>query len=191
MFLLFALICRLKPRFDVINYLQQDVICFKVQSLNIKGKRFFVSYRLVPPVVTFPAALLAIQEGMLSCLARGTPPIYTALIRNSTVLVNTTNTTTIRLFKDGNYKCKAINRYGTDIKEVQVNFKSKKFFSGLISLFLSNIVQCFSQSHVNLQETPCNGPGPPSPCNAKNDELETITQSEVPCCPYCVSKICF
>ena len=93
-------------------------------------------------MVTFPAALLAIQEGVLSCSARGTPPTYTALIRTSTVLVNTTNTATIRLYKDGNYTCQAINQYGTDVKKLQVNFKSKRFSSGLISIFLSNIVEC-------------------------------------------------
>ena len=89
-------------------------------------------------MATFPAAMLAIQGGMLSCSARGTPPIYTALIRNSTALVNTTDTATIRLHKDGNYTCQAINKYGTDIKELQVNFKSKRSSSGLISIFLYN-----------------------------------------------------
>ena len=93
-------------------------------------------------MVTFPAAMLATQGGMLSCSARGTPPIYTALVRNSTALVNTTDTATIRLYKDGNYTCQAINQYGTDIKELQVNFKSKRFSSGLISKFLSSILQC-------------------------------------------------
>ena len=131
-------------------------------------------------MVTFPAAWLAIQGGMLSCSARGTLPIYTALIRNSTVLVNTTNTATIRLYKDGNYTCQAINQYGTHVKELQVNFKSKKFSSGLISLFLSNNYSTMlqSQSQVNFEETPCNGPVGPnalSPCTAKNDGLDTIT----------------
>jgi len=54
-------------------------------------------------------------------------PIYTALIRNSTVLVNTTNTATILLDKDGKYTCQAINQYGTDVKELQVNFTTKTF----------------------------------------------------------------
>jgi len=80
-------------------------------------------------MVTFPAAVLAIQGGMLSCSARGTPSIYTALIWNSTVLVNTTNTATIpRLDKDGNYTCQATNQYGTDVKELQVNFTSNGVF---------------------------------------------------------------
>ena len=110
----------------------------------------FILNHLVPPTVTFPAALLAIQGGMVSCSARGTPPIYTALIRNSTVLVNKTNTATIRLYKDGNYTCQATNQYGTDIKELQVNFTSKRFSSGLISLFLSSTIQCL---RFSLKET--------------------------------------
>ena len=103
-------------------------------------------------MITFPAAWLAIQGGMLSCSARGTPPIYTALIRNSKVLVNTTNTSTIRLYKDGNYTCQAINQYGTHGKELQVNFKSKRFSSGLISLFLSNIKSIINQLFCNLHD---------------------------------------
>ena len=100
-------------------------------------------------MVTFPAAVLAIQGGMLSCSARGTPPIYTALIWKSTVLVSTTNNTaTIRLDKDGSYTCQATNQYGTDVKEFQVNFASKRVFSGLISLFLSNMVQCLRNQIV-------------------------------------------
>ena len=76
---------------------------------------------------------------MLSCSARGTPPIYTALIRNSTALVNTTNTATSRLYKDGQYTCLATNQYGTDVKELQVNFTSEVFVFVLNFLFLSNL----------------------------------------------------
>jgi len=140
-----ALLCQLKPCLDVICAsitARCDLVKINVSryglSIAIKGKRFLISYRLVPPTVTFPAALLAIQGGMLSCSARGTSPIYTALIRNSTVLVNTTNTATIRLHKDGNYTCKVTNQYGTDVKEFQFNFTGEGCF-GLRSLFLSHI----------------------------------------------------
>ena len=138
-----ASLCQLKPRFDVIcASITARCDLFKInvskygQSINIKGNFFFISNRSVPPTVTFPAALLAIQGGMLSCSARGTPPIYTALIRNSRVLVNTTNTATIRLDKDGNYTCQAINQYGTDMKELQVNFTSKSFFLSNLSFLV-------------------------------------------------------
>ena len=126
-------------------------------------------------MVTFPAAVLAIQGGMLSCSANGTPPVHTALIHNSTVLVNTTNTTTIRLYKDGNYTCQAINQYGTDVKEFQVNFKSKR---PTLSFFVKYSTMLESQSHVNFEDKPCNGAVGPkelSSCTAKIDGLKTIT----------------
>ena len=112
---------------------------------------------------------------MLSCSANGTPPIYTALIRTSTVLVNTTNNATIRLSKNGNYTCQANNQYGTDIKELQVNFKSKR---PTLCFLVKYSTMLESQSHVNLEDTRCNGPVGPialSPCTAKIEGLETIT----------------
>ena len=84
----------------------------------------------------FPAALLAAQGGMLSCSARGTPPIYTALVQNSTVVVNTTKTATIRLHKEGNYTCQATNQYGTDVGELRI---SKRFFPGLAYLLCCRV----------------------------------------------------
>ena len=50
----------------------------------------------------------------LSCTANGTLPIIIAIIRNSTTVVNTTNTASIRVDKEGNYTCRAISEYGTD-----------------------------------------------------------------------------
>ena len=51
----------------------------------------------------------------------GPPPIYTALIHNSTVLFNTTTTTGIfKLENDGNYTFVATNRFATDVKEFSV-----------------------------------------------------------------------
>jgi len=112
---------------------------------------------------------------MLSCSAGGTPPIYTALIRNSTVLVNTTNTATIRLYKDGKYTCQANNQYGADVKELQVNFTSKRFSSGIISLFLSSKKTMLEiQPQGNLEKTP-SGCKAPSPFIAKKmNRLQTV-----------------
>ena len=143
-----ASLCQLKPHFDVscasitarCDLLENSVSRYG-QSMNIKGKSFFISYWLAPPTITFPAALLAVQGGMLSCSARGTPPIYTTLIRNSTILTNTTNTATIRLYEEGNYTCQAINQYGTEMGELRVSFPSKMcfclfvFFPGQAYLF--------------------------------------------------------
>lgn len=57
----------------------------------------------------------------LSCPVTGTPPIHTALIRNSTVLVNSTYIIAT-IIEEGNYSCLATNEYGTDLKEFSVIF---------------------------------------------------------------------
>lgn len=58
----------------------------------------------------------------LTCSATGTSPIYTAIIRRSIVLVNTTSTATIKLIEEGNYTCVVTNKYGTDTREFSVIF---------------------------------------------------------------------
>ena len=50
------------------------------------------------------------------CSATGTPPIYIVLIQNFTVLMNTTNTTSSKLYQEGNYTCVATSKYGSDVK---------------------------------------------------------------------------
>ena len=50
------------------------------------------------------------------CSATGTLPIYIALIRNFTVLMNTTNTASSKLYQEGNYTCVATSKHGTDVK---------------------------------------------------------------------------
>ena len=54
------------------------------------------------------------------CLATGTPPIYIALIRNFTVLMNNTNTASSKLNQEGNYTCVASSKYGTDEKHFAI-----------------------------------------------------------------------
>ena len=78
---------------------------------------------IVSPKVKLAAPVLKVLPGYkLSCSATGTRPIHTALIKNSTVLVNTTRTARIVLNEEGNYTCVAINMYGTDLGEVSVIF---------------------------------------------------------------------
>lgn len=55
----------------------------------------------------------------------GSPPIYTAIIRNSTVLVNTTKTASIHIYHEGNYTCVATSNFGTDLKEFIAIFSGK------------------------------------------------------------------
>ena len=83
---------------------------------------------LVPPKVILRSATLRELPGykLSVCSVTGSLPIYTALIWNSTVLVNATNTVvTIALKKEGNYTCVATSKYGTDVKEFSVIFNGK------------------------------------------------------------------
>ena len=74
---------------------------------------------LVSPKVLIPAPVVQVLTGTkLSCSATGTPPIYIAIIRNSTTLLNTTNSASIPVTEGGNYTCRATSKYGTDEKEV-------------------------------------------------------------------------
>jgi len=59
----------------------------------------------------------------------GTPPIYTALIHNSSVVSNTTKTLDrFILVKDGNYSFVATNRFGTDVKKFTAIVTGKTLF---------------------------------------------------------------
>ena len=79
------------------------------------------SLPLVSPKVVFPASVVReFPQGRLSCSAIGIPPIYIAIIRNSTTLVNTTNPASIQVREEGDYTCQAISKYGTDEREFTV-----------------------------------------------------------------------
>ena len=74
-----------------------------------------------------PSVVRALPGYRLYCLAIGTPPVYTALMRNSTTLVNRTNTATITLHEEGNYTCVSTNKYGTDVRNFTVIFIGETF----------------------------------------------------------------
>ena len=110
----------------------------------------------------------ALPDQRLPCSATGTPPIYKALIRNSTVLMNTTETASIVLHEEGNYSCVATSKYGTDRKEFSVIFTGKTFCNelntwcaGIVSdcnvsfslLFLACGSQCAHESGVSWGNT--------------------------------------
>lgn len=69
----------------------------------------------------------ALSGYRLSCPVTGTPPIHTALIRNSTVLVNTTGLIEA-VIQEGNYTCQANNVYGVDVKDFSVTFVGETSF---------------------------------------------------------------
>ncbi|CAH3106170.1 unnamed protein product, partial [Porites lobata] len=78
----------------------------------------------VPPKVVLPAPVVTALPGFkLRCKATGSPLISIALLRNNTVLVNTTNSEAIiTLDRQGNYSCVASSKYGFDKKEFPVIF---------------------------------------------------------------------
>ncbi|XP_078352403.1 uncharacterized protein LOC144637130 [Oculina patagonica] len=84
----------------------------------------FSTFPHVPPNISLPdAAVVRTLPGYrVTFPVTGSPPIHTAIIRNSTVLVNTTNTAGIRIFEEGNYTCVATSNYGTDVKEFTASF---------------------------------------------------------------------
>jgi len=80
-------------------------------------------YSLALPSIKLadPAPVKPLVAGdILSCSAFGTLPIYVLLIRNSTVLANTTNTANVRIYKGGNYSCVTSNKFGTDSRVIPV-----------------------------------------------------------------------
>ena len=83
---------------------------------------------LYPIVRTLPGFKLHV------CSTKGTPPVYTALTRNSTVLINTTDTdVNIRLHQEGNYTCVATGKYAVDSKEFSVFFNGKTSWKTIIN----------------------------------------------------------
>ena len=72
-----------------------------------------------------PTVVRALSGYQLTCPVIGTPPVYTAFIRNFTVLVNATYTATIPVIEEGNYTCVATNKYGVDEKDFYVVFNGE------------------------------------------------------------------
>jgi len=70
----------------------------------------------VPPKIVSDAAVRVEPGSQVPCLANGTPPIFIALVRNFTLVMNTTNTASSKLYQEGNYTCVATSKYGTDEK---------------------------------------------------------------------------
>jgi len=89
----------------------------------------------VPPKIVSDAAVRVEPGSQVPCSASGTLPIYIALIRNFTVVMNTTNIASSKLYQGGNYTCVATSKYGTDVKHFVVEGGEK------IRYFETNPVQ--------------------------------------------------
>lgn len=84
-----------------------------------------------PVVRTLPGFQLSV------CSTKGTPPLYTTLTKNSTVLINTTdNDIAIRLYEEGNYTCVATGKDGADVGEFSVIFNGKVSCQRALKSFL-------------------------------------------------------
>ena len=83
-------------------------------------------FLVVPPRVMLPAGVVRSLPGYkVWCSASGSPPIYIAIKRNSTVLVNTTGTAKIPLYEEGDYTCVVTSRYGANSSDFFVTFIGK------------------------------------------------------------------
>ena len=104
----------------------------------------------------------------MQCSAIGALPIYIALIRDFTVLMNTTNTASSKLYQEGNYTCVATNMYGTDVKNFVVkggekiryfetNPMQRVAYQSCITLFtlnfsISRITENFFSNHASSKK---------------------------------------
>ena len=79
------------------------------------------------PKIVLDAAVRLEPGSQVQCSAVGVLPIFIALIRNFTVLMNTTNTASSKLYQEGNYTCVATNKYGTDVKHFVIKGKKIRF----------------------------------------------------------------
>ena len=95
--------------------------------MSVKSSKSGFFFVLVLPKVVLGLSFLVGPFGSrLSCSATGIPPIYIAIIRNSTTLVNTTNTASVYVNEEGNYTCRATSKYGTDEREFVVAMAGKE-----------------------------------------------------------------
>ncbi|CAH3044747.1 unnamed protein product [Pocillopora meandrina] len=85
----------------------------------------------VPPSISLPAVVEAFPGYFVTIPVTGTPPTYTAIIRNSTVLVNTTGTAAFRFYEESNCTCVASSNYGSDVNEFSVILKGQVISSTL------------------------------------------------------------
>lgn len=91
--------------------------------------KLYFFFALALPEITWPDALLRLYPGIdnIWCEVDGTLPIYTALIENSTVLLNTSYYSEYGLYKEGNYTWVATNNFGADTRMFSVAYIGRLF----------------------------------------------------------------
>ena len=102
---------------------------------------------IAAPQIELPDSVVrALPNYRLSCPVTGTPPIHTALIRNSAVLANTTGVIEA-IIEEGNYTCQATSEYGVDMKDFSVIFVGEVSFKQNIHCSLSVLNTKESKKH--------------------------------------------
>ena len=71
------------------------------------------------PKITIPA-VQTVPGYVVKCSAEGTRPMNMSLIQNSTILGQGTDTVVVKVTKEGNVTCMAVNPAGTDSKTFSV-----------------------------------------------------------------------
>ncbi|PFX34148.1 Tolloid-like protein 2 [Stylophora pistillata] len=103
-----------------------DYAVIRFHSDSIVQKRgfslLFTAVLPRPPNISMPDVVQTIPDNEVTCLVTGSPPLYTAILKDSTVLVNTTNTAAGLIQEEGNYSCVVTNKYGTVFKMFSVIF---------------------------------------------------------------------
>ena len=96
-----------------------------VWLLTILHLIFLCNFSSVPPKITLPAVVETLPGYRVTIPVTGSLPIYTAIIRNSTMLVNTTHVAAFQFYNESNCTTVAFNNYGYDIREFSVILKGK------------------------------------------------------------------
>ncbi|CAH3145006.1 unnamed protein product, partial [Pocillopora meandrina] len=95
----------------------------------VEKRGFFFHFKTVPPAppkISLPAVVESLPGYRVKIPVTGTPPIYTAIIRNSTVLVNTTYIAGFQFYNESNCTSVAFNTYGYDTREFSVILKGRE-----------------------------------------------------------------
>ena len=101
-----------------------------------------------------PVVRSVLNASLTLCTANGTLPIYMAVIRNTTTLVNATNTARIRVKEEGNYICRATSKYGTDERTfIVVDCESPSLFLLINTRLENRPLDVFSPVFHILQNT--------------------------------------
>jgi len=123
----FGVYCGLKTGKTVFVSGNYAVIKFHSDD-SVEERGFLILFTTAPakPKVMLSSRVVRTLPGYIisTCSATGTPPVYIALVRNSTTLANTTNkyVEDIQSFEEGKYACVASSTYGTDVREFKVIF---------------------------------------------------------------------